>query len=244
MIRFTFACAATALSLSACSPTTDSDALDIDAPPPASGTEVAADIAPDIIPDGPTRTAGYDDNWAHFDFWSGEYPNGFAIAEAGVTVMGHAEINRDAEPTLACPLPHKATYSPWNGGRVETDQLEFISMVYQTPITINEDVTVDSYLGDVGVKLTLKAGDVLTYRTYLGEGYYMAEKDGDEYELGQSDLPESTVFGEGLPDEEWVRVTCADAAGRRAWLRYEDALATTGVERYNYTGYGEAADLP
>lgn len=244
MVRFSFACAAAALSLAGCSPPEQAEALDVDVPPATINDETIADTAPDIIPEEPTLPTGYNASWGQFDFWSGEYPNGFAVTEAGISVMGHTEIRRDAEPTVSCPLPHKATYSPWNNERIESDKLEFASFVYQVPITINEDVTVDTYLGDVAVKLNLKAGDVLTYRTYLGEGYFMAEKDGDEYEIGQSDLPESTVFGDSPPDEEWLRVTCADDGSTRAWLRYEDAMAKAGIERYNYLGYGEAADLP
>jgi hypothetical protein len=41
-----------------------------------------------------------------------------------------------------------------------------------------------------------------------------------------------------------VQITCDDADKTRAWVQYEQALQAPGVEPYEYTGFGEAADLP
>ena len=84
----------------------------------------------------------------------------------------------------------------------------------------------------------------MVYKSYLAEGFFIAEKDGVQYEMNEGDLPQSTVFEQGPEDQEWVRVTCTDADQTRAWVLYEDAIGTPGVERYEYTGFGEAADLP
>jgi hypothetical protein len=184
---------------------------------------------------------GYSERWQQIDFWSGEYPSAFAIAEEGVIIKGMPEIKRDGATTVSCAVPHKATYSPWNGDRVGSDGLEFVTMVFQAKIAINEDVEVPAYSSDMQATLSFKAGDELTYKTYLGEGFFIASKDGADYEFGQEDLPASTVYEDGPDDELWVRVLCDDDA--RAWVRYSDAMKTYGVEQYNYTAYAEASDL-
>ena len=92
--------------------------------------------------------------------------------------------------------------------------------------------------------LALKAGDVLIYKSYLAEGFFMAEKDGAMYEMNEAALPASTEFEQGPEDQEWVQVTCDDAEQTRAWVLYQDAINANGVEPYEYTGFAEAADLP
>ena len=62
--------------------------------------------------------------------------------------------------------------------------------------------------------------------------------------MNESELPQSTEFEQGPDDQEWVRVTCDNAEGTRAWVLYTDAIDAVGVEPYEYTGFGEAADLP
>lgn len=237
MIRLFASAALAAIAVSACG---QSDP----APEQTPQTGDTVDAAPPSAPAttiAPAPSNGYSERWQRIDFWSGEYPSAFAVKEEGVTIKGMPAINRDGARTISCDLPHKATYSPWNGDRVGSDGLEFVSMVFQTKITINEDVDVPTYTGDVQTTLSFKAGDVLTYKTYLGEGFFIASKDGVDYELGQDDLPESTVFEDGPEDELWVRVLCGDDA--RAWVRYADAMKTYGIEPYNYTAYGEAGDL-
>ncbi len=206
-----------------------------DAPTADDAGEVAA---PEIA------SIGYPDGWEMQDYWSGEYPNGFAVTAEGVTVMGHETITFGEYPPIYCGLPHKATYSPWNGARVESDDLTFVAMVYPTTFTIKEDTSIEVFIDEGVSQLALQAGDVLTYKSYLAEGFFIAEKDGILYEMNESELPQSTEFEQGPDDQEWVLVTCADAENTRAWVQYEQALQAPGVEPYEYTGFGEAADLP
>lgn len=190
------------------------------------------------------ETVGYPDGWEVQPFWSGEYPNAFAVTEEGVTVMGHAAITYQVYPPIYCGLPHKATYSPWNVARRESDDLDFVAMVFPTTFTIKEDTRVEVFVGDGAEMLDLSAGDQLIYKSYLAEGFFIAEKDGIQYELNEAELPQSTEFEQGPEDQEWVLVTCDDAEKTRAWVLFDDALNAQGVERYEHTGFGEAADLP
>ena len=100
------------------------------------------------------------------------------------------------------------------------------------------------FLGKDVEMLPLKAGDQLIYKSYLAEGFFMAEKDGVLYEMNEAELPASTEFEQGPEDQEWVHVTCDDADQTRAWVLYQDAIGANGVEPYEYTGFAEASDLP
>ena len=250
MIRLFVTAATIGLALSACSPASD----DVSAPEATSDpisettseteTDPAEAAAPGASESDDIQTIGYPDGWELQLFWSGEYPNAFSVTEEGVTVMGHEAITFEEYPPIYCGLPHKATYSPWNGTRRESDKLEFVAMTYPTTFTIMEDTSVEAFVGDGAEQLALSAGDELIYKSYLAEGFFIAEKDGVQYELNESDLPASTEFQQGPEDQEWVLVTCDDAEGTRAWVLYDDALKAPGVEPYQYTGFGEAADLP
>lgn len=198
----------------------------------------------ETAPAAPVETIGYPEGWEMQNYWSGEYPNAFAVTQEGVTVLGHETITYQEHPPIYCGLPAKATYSPWNFARAESDDLHFVAMTYPTTFTIQEDTTIEVFQDEGASELSLSAGDVLTYKSYLAEGFFIAEKDGVLYELNEAALPESTDFEQGPEDQEWVRVTCDDAAKTRAWILYEQALQAPGVEPYEYTGFGEASDLP
>ena len=256
MARIIIASISAGLVLTACSPG-DQQASE-DAPTPvveeggASEATEAKVLESDPEPEAPAapgqeleiKTVGYPAGWEMQPYWSGEYPNAFAITQEGVTVMAHPVITFEEYPPIYCGLPQKAVYSPWNGQRRESDDLEFVAMVYPTTFTINEDTTIEVFVGDGAEELNLTAGDQLIYKSYLAEGFFVAEKDGVLYEMNETELPQSTAFEQGPEDQEWVRVTCDDADQTRAWIRFEDALNANGVERYEYTGFGEAADLP
>jgi len=248
MIRLTATALLSGALLAACGPG-DPQAPAPDAAEPETVIEAPAGDAPTADDAGEAvapeiASIGYPDGWEMQDYWSGEYPNGFAVTAEGVTVMGHETITFGEYPPIYCGLPHKATYSPWNGARVESDDLTFVAMVYPTTFTIKEDTSIEVFIDEGVSQLALQAGDVLTYKSYLAEGFFIAEKDGVLYEMNESELPQSTEFEQGPDDQEWVLVTCADAENTRAWVQYEQALQAPGVEPYEYTGFGEAADLP
>ncbi len=251
MIRFTIAAATAGLLITACNPSSQDAADPTPTPDTGAPIEVPTVDEPDAASEDAEpndsngiETIGYPEGWELQPFWSGEYPNAFSVTQEGVTVMGHETITYKVYPPIYCGLPDKATYSPWNGARREADDLDFVAMVYPTTFTIMEDTSVEVFVGDGAEQLALKSGDQMVYKSYLAEGYFIAEKDGVQYELNESDLPESTEFQKGPDDQEWVLVTCDDAEKTRAWILYEDAVNALGVEPYEYTGFGEAADLP
>ncbi|MEE2930442.1 MAG: hypothetical protein VX599_06980 [Pseudomonadota bacterium] len=256
MVRSIIVSIGVAVLLSACSPgtpdasdpvpeaatpdleeTTTPESAD-ETPPPAS--ESAASPGEELA----IETVGYPDGWEMQPYWSGEYPNAFAVTAEGVTVMGHPVITFEEYPPIYCGLPHKAVYSPWNGARRDSDDLEFVAMVFPTTFTLQEDATIEVFVGDGAEELSLSAGDQLIYKSYIAEGFFIAEKDGILYEMNEAQLPQSTEFEQGPDDQEWVLVTCDDAEKTRAWVLYDDALSANGIEPYEYTGFGEAADLP
>ncbi len=256
MVRSIIVSVGVAALLSACSPgtpdasdpvpeaatpdleeTTTPEAVD-ETPPPAS--ESAASPGEELA----IETVGYPDGWEMQPYWSGEYPNAFAVTAEGVTVMGHPVITFEEYPPIYCGLPHKAVYSPWNGARRDSDDLEFVAMVFPTTFTLQEDATIEVFVGDGAEELSLNAGDQLIYKSYIAEGFFIAEMDGILYEMNEAQLPQSTEFEQGPDDQEWVLVTCDDAEKTRAWVLYDDALSANGIEPYEYTGFGEAADLP
>ncbi|MEL6416455.1 MAG: hypothetical protein AAFQ15_16105 [Pseudomonadota bacterium] len=253
MIRTILYAASAGLVLTACNPAGQDPFPE--APTPdiadAPADDVAADAAADPEPGTDAAPSpedipsiGYPDGWEMQLYWSGEYPNAFSVTEEGVTVMGRETISYGGDPSITCTLPHKATYSPWNRDRNDSDRVEYVSMVFPTTFTLKEDVTLAVLVGDGEEELSLSAEDQMIYKSYLAEGWFIAEKDGVQYEMNESDLPQSTVYEQGPEDQEWVRVTCGDAEKTRAWVLYEDAIAARGVEPYEYTGFAEAADLP
>jgi hypothetical protein len=155
--------------------------------------------------------------------------------------------NRTAA-TETCALPKNAVITPWNQARPE---IEYVTFVYQATITIKEDVSLEVFPRETQadlevtqpVPLALNAGDTMIYKTYLGEGYFIAVYDGREYELAEGELPESTVYEQSPGDEEWFGMACG-TGGEQLWMNYDEALATSGVEIYHHSQYGEAFDLP
>lgn len=254
MIRSTGSILCIGALLAACSPASNDEAPapepTVEATAPETTEPVESEPAPETEPEAELdtdlaiETVGYPDGWELQPYWSGEYPNAFSVTQEGVTVMGHSVITYEEYPPIYCGLPHKATYSPWNSDRRETDNLEFVAMVYPTTFTIGEDVSVEAFVGDSNEVLELKAGDQLIYKNYIAEGFFVAEKDGIQYEMNEADLPQSTEFEQGPEDQEWVLVSCTNADNIQAWVRFEDAMSTPGVERYEYTGFAEASDLP
>lgn len=178
-------------------------------------------------------------------FWSGEYPNAFAIVRDDVTLFGRSEMNPFIDADMTCKMPHKAVYSPWNADRNIAEDIAFETAVRARTITINEDLEIEALTRDSGdaVKLTLTKGDTLSYIYYLSEGWFVAAYDGVEYDMNESEISfEKSTWSDAGTSDEWVQVKCEN--GPRAWLRYSDVITKFGVRRYDYTGYGEAADLP
>lgn len=250
MMRYSATAIISSALLAACGPGAQntSETVGDDA---ATLVETPADAATEIVEtpeateqEAPIETIGYPEGWELQNYWSGEYPNAFSVTQEGVTVLGHETITFQEHPPIYCGLPAKATYSPWNFARSESDGLVFVAMTYPTTFTIKEDTVIEVFQDEGASELNLSDGDVLTYKSYLAEGFFVAEKDGVLYEMNEAALPQSTEFEQGPEDQEWVLVTCDDADKTRAWVLYEQALQAPGAEPYEYTGFGEASDLP
>ena len=186
--------------------------------------------------------AGYPDTWYVSYGWPGEYPAGFVVLEQGVTVNGRARPNPDAPANVACTLPQYANYQIWNRERVERDSLEFIVASKIEPVTMLVDAKIETP-GDEGMQvLDLKAGDVLSYLRYLGEGFAIFGVNGQEYTINEAELRDiSSMSAVSLEEDQWVEVACI--GGTRAWLLYDDAIAHDEIVPSPIVGFGEASDI-
>ena len=225
------------LALTACGPANQAAAP---APTPLS--------EPALVSDAPTEPMvatipTYDQTWHVGDFWSGEYPDGFTVKGDGVTLIGRAEMLPGAPRNITCMLPDGANYTPWNVERAEADDLKFVSANKITKITITKDVELDSYDDDSPIKLSLKTGDELHYLYYIAEGFFMAEYQGQDYELLETDMNDSAKFETGGSTHEWVNVKCDDGDGTRAWLLLSEVQGSPGTARTEHDQYGAAHDL-
>lgn len=193
----------------------------------------------------------YTDGWEVTPGWPGEYPPGFSVMTTDVTVKGRETMDPTTAKTIDCPLPAMATYQEWNGKRVSTDDLRFAVATKLFNIEMLSDTSMEvpgEKLEDPPVTLSLKAGDTLTYKRYLGEGFAIIGYEDADYEINEMDLQGvsdiDTAADDGRGTEEmWVRVTCDDPQGSRAWLRYDDAIATTGIGPTPVMGYAESRDI-
>ena len=207
--------------------------------------DVAAEVETQPI-ETTTETLTYGDKYYVADFWAGEYPTGFAVAEDGVVVQARAQMHIDAPQDVSCPLPRNANYHAWNFERVEADGLRFHSVIETSLITITSDIKVETSREDVDelIELDLKTGETLTYLTYVGEGFRLVAYDGHEYFFNEGDFVDAAEFEKvDSTPEQWVQVKCADDAGTRGWILYRDVDKEPGFVNDVIVGYGEAYDL-
>ena len=207
--------------------------------------DVAAEVETQPI-ETTTETLTYGDKYYVADFWAGEYPTGFAVAEDGVVVQARAQMHIDAPKDVSCPLSRNANYHTWNAARVETDELKFHSVIETSLITITSDIKVEVSRQDVDelIELDLNVGDTLTYLSYVGEGFIIAAYEGHQYFFNEGDFIDAAEFERvNSTPEQWVQVKCADDAGTRGWILHRDTEAEPGLVIATMAGYGEAYDL-
>ena len=219
--------------------------------PAKSTTEVSTGdpAEPASPPETDSATMTYnEETWYISPGWPGEYPSGFSVLDENVTLMGRSVMHDDAEQTIACPVPQNATYQLWNSARVESENVEFVTVSEKVEITISADVIIDAPTDeDFENKLNLKSGDMLTYLRYIGEGWAVMEHDFAEYQIqegalnGVSDV--DTVFEGTAKDYLWAQITCADDGKTRAWLLFDEVIKTEGMVLTPITGYGDARDM-
>ena len=199
-----------------------------------------AESAPDDV--DYAALAAYPDTWHVSYGWPGEYPAGFVVLDQGVTLKGRAKPNPGTPADIACTLPQYANYQIWNKQRVDRDHLEFIVATKIEPVTMTVDANIE-YPTDTGMQvLQLKTGDVLSYLRYLGEGFAIFGFNGGEYTINEAELRDiSSITYGGLDEDQWVEVACI--GGTRAWLLYDDAIASDSIVPSPIVGFGEAADI-
>ena len=212
----------------------------------------AGSVAEDTPASDPIEAAEsvYGPDWFVSWGWPGEYPPGFSILEDNVVLMGRAEMDPNLPADIACRMPKLATYQLWNTERMDADALEFVaaSRMYEIRMTANAPLEV--LTGETGATrlLPLKAGDVLVYKRYIGEGWALISYADTDYEINEAELINvSNIDNSDQPigsgEDLWVNVACEDFRGTRAWLRYDDVIDANGVGPTPVIGYGDSRDL-
>lgn len=185
----------------------------------------------------------YDDSWFLSPGWPGEYPNGFTILHDGVVLAGRAEMNKAAPKLLQCPVPRLANYNQWNQERGEADGLEFIAAAKTFELEVLQDGNVLGVADEDDVMLALKAGETLTYLTYVAEGFGLIRFNGVEYQINEADLEGVVDFSaqRDVADDLWVNIPCADK--QRGWVLYAEVQGMEGIGETEHTEYGVSRDL-
>ena len=185
--------------------------------------------------------ATYDEGWFRADHWSGEWPSGVGII-AETSVEGRAEPSPDAPREIACTLPARAVYHPWNAERSEADNVDFVSFTQKRSWEVTGEGAYAIAQAD-GAEVPLPPGTQWTYLLYYAEGIYEIEVDGVTYDADQSLFEasrEREPGGEGY--DEWFGLDCLN--GARAWLYLPDlAIDDVRFAPPNIVEYGRAADL-
>jgi hypothetical protein len=175
--------------------------------------------------------AAYDDSWYVTEFWSGEYPNGFAVAAPDIAVPARAAMDREAPASLTCPLPYKAVFSPWNEQRNQANEAKYFTASKIVPLVATADFVFEH--GEAAPPLQVKRGQPIEYLIYGAEGSFLVRIDGKEYWAYQEQLEQVEAVDDTTSvQEEWLSLRCAD--GTQAWILTEDLLASgeDGQVRY------------
>jgi hypothetical protein len=189
----------------------------------------------------------YDASWYKTDFWAGEYPHGFTLKQ-DVTTQIRAAPDPKAPGTIKCTMKKGATYHPWNGKRVKSSKLEFITYVPTEIYVIKTPAKV--YLRDEKTEKELeysfKKGDEWTYLTYYAEGMFKMSFKGKSY-AAEQDLMEISKEKGGKTsdkdrfDHEWMKLTCAN--GAKGWLLLSDTAGNPAFDGAKISEYGKASDV-
>jgi hypothetical protein len=193
--------------------------------------------------------SGYDDSWYLSEFWTGEYPSGFAVIKKNVVVAGRSKLDKIAPRDAQCELPYLAAIHPWNKNRRKKNNIQFWSATKIVPLIAKVDFVFEEGLD---TKIPIKKGDTIEYVRATGEGFFKVRIAGKLHDAEES-LFERTedVPQEKFHEDEWVVLNCV--GGRRAYLLYPEDLAdparpgqfVSGVTDYREGdgGYGKRRDL-
>lgn len=137
---------------------------------------------------------GYFEGWEMQNYWLGEYLNVFVVMQEGVIVFGYEIIIYQEYLLIYCGLLVKVIYSLWNFVCVESDDLYFVVMIYLIMFMIQEDIIIEVFQDEGVLEFSFSVGDVLIYKFYFVEGFFIVEKDGVLYEMNEVVLFESMDF--------------------------------------------------
>lgn len=185
----------------------------------------------------------YDDSWYRAPFWSGEYPDGFSVAKT-TTVQLRPALDPAAEKSIACELPQGATYQPWNRERVEEQGLWFTSLTKIGDYKMLKPLETTLYRRSDATEVQVKVskGETWRYLVYLGEGAFLMEYKGEEFDGNPDMLDASQQMGDAAGYEEWLRINCSN--NQWGWLFMGDINLDEGTfVTPNITTYGESKDL-
>jgi hypothetical protein len=175
--------------------------------------------------------ADYDESWYRAEFWSGEYPNGFAVAAPDVTVPARTAMDRTLEPSIACPLPYKAVFSPWNEERSRLSEARYFTASRIVPLVAASDFPFEH--DQPGSPLRIRRGQQIEYLIYGAEGSFLVRIDGQEYTAYQELFDQvEPVEDEDFLQEEWLNLRCAD--GTEAWIFMGDLLQSAADGSVGY----------
>jgi len=165
---------------------------------------------------------GYDKAWFLSQFWTGEYPSGFAVVDKKVVVAGRAKLDKNAPRAVKCELPYLAVIHPWNEVRRKKSKIEFWSATKIVPLTAKEDFV---FSPSLETKMAIKKGNVIEYVRNSGEGLFQVRLAGKVYDATQDlfEHMEDIAPEKFTEEDEWVVLNCV--RGRRAYLLYPDDLA-------------------
>lgn len=192
--------------------------------------------------------AAYDNTWNVSHFWSGEYPNGFAVTAPGTIVMGRLAADADLKRNVTCEMPYRAVINPWNQKRTTKSKITFIGFTKIVDMTVKEDFLFTSD----NKKVELKKGDVIQYVQNYAEGAFQVRIQGADYEADQSLFEHlEDVDNMQFQEHDWLLMNCAN--GKRAYIFFNDLFTETkGGTQYvpginhmgpGFRGYGKVRDL-
>ena len=193
--------------------------------------------------------SGYDSSWYISDFWSREYPPGFAVTRPDTVVRARRSMDKATPRDVACMLPYLAVIHPWNQRRAAASQIRFVSATKIIRLTAKEPFAFEDVGGD---KVRIKKGDVIEYIRNDAEGSFEIRIAGRQYTADQNLFDHvQDVAADQYVEDDWVSLACS--GGGRGWiflaelgLGSDDLKAQTpGISGVGagVTGYGKARDL-
>lgn len=194
--------------------------------------------------------AAYDNSWFQAQFWSGEYPNGFAIVKAKTFVPSRQAMDKDLPSDSKCQLPLKAVFHPWNTKRNAKSKAKYFTASKIVKLTAKENFVFET---DDSKKIAVKSGETLDFLIYGAEGWFLIKFNGKQYTVFQSIYEHlHEVEQSAYQQDEWLKVNCLN--GKSVWVLLSDLVKVDAEGNMVYlpgvgdwskgmSGYGSVHDL-